>query len=178
VLLFGHAISLWDSYGLAGLEMGSGSVNEDSRGRRYLNVTVSIPDFVSPPTVDQFTHSQQSIGIDLGLKDFLATSSGIKVQAQQFYRGAQAKLATAQRANKKRWVKTIHCQIANRRKDFQHKLSTTLVKQSGAIFVGNVNASGLAKTRMAKRSGRRLESVQGHAQGKMRSRRCHVRNCR
>jgi len=55
VLLFGHAISLWDSYGLAGLEMGSGSVNEDSRGRWYLNVTVSIPDFVGPPTVDQFT---------------------------------------------------------------------------------------------------------------------------
>ena len=31
-----------------------------------------------------------------------------------------------------------------------HKLSTRLVKEHGAIFVGDVNASALAKTRMAK----------------------------
>jgi IS605 OrfB family transposase len=31
-----------------------------------------------------------------------------------------------------------------------HKLSTRLVKANGAIVVGNVNASALAKTRMAK----------------------------
>jgi IS605 OrfB family transposase len=60
------------------------------------------------------------------------------------------KLAVAQRANKKHRVKAIHAQIANRRKDFLHKLSTRLVKENGAIFVGNVNAAGLAKTKMAK----------------------------
>ncbi len=31
-----------------------------------------------------------------------------------------------------------------------HKFSTALVKEYGAIFIGNVNASALAKTRMAK----------------------------
>jgi putative transposase len=31
-----------------------------------------------------------------------------------------------------------------------HKLSTRLVKANGAVFVGNVNASALAKTRQAK----------------------------
>jgi putative transposase len=31
-----------------------------------------------------------------------------------------------------------------------HKLSTRLVKANGAIVVGNVNASALAKTRLAK----------------------------
>jgi transposase len=31
-----------------------------------------------------------------------------------------------------------------------HKLSTTLVEEYGAIFIDNVNASALAKTRMAK----------------------------
>ena len=36
------------------------------------------------------------------------------------------------------------------RKDFLHKLSTRLVKAYGAISVGNVNASALAKARMAK----------------------------
>jgi putative transposase len=40
--------------------------------------------------------------------------------------------------------------IAHRHKDFLHKLSTRLVKANGAIFVGNVNASALAKTQLAK----------------------------
>ena len=31
-----------------------------------------------------------------------------------------------------------------------HKLSTALVEEYGAIFIGNVNASALAKTRIAK----------------------------
>ncbi|MFM0431840.1 transposase [Paraburkholderia aspalathi] len=40
--------------------------------------------------------------------------------------------------------------IKNSWKDPLHKLSTALVKEYGAIFIGNVNASALAKTRMAK----------------------------
>jgi len=43
----------------------------------------------------------ESIGIDLGLKDFAATSDGTIVEAQRFYRDLEAKLAIAQRANKK-----------------------------------------------------------------------------
>ena len=62
----------------------------------------------------------------------------------------EQKLATAQRANKKGRVKAIHARIAHRRKDFHHKLSTRLVASYGAIFVGNVNASALAKTHQAK----------------------------
>ena len=60
------------------------------------------------------------------------------------------KLAVAQRANKKQRVKAIHAKIANRRKDALHKLSTQLVNEYGAIFIGGVNAASLAKTRMAK----------------------------
>jgi len=47
-------------------------------------------------------------------------------------------------------VQAIRAKIANRRKDFLHKLSTRLVKANGAIFVGNVNAPAPAKTRLAK----------------------------
>jgi putative transposase len=59
-------------------------------------------------------------------------------------------LAVAQRARKSGRVKAIHAKIKNRRKDFLHKLSTRLVDDNGAIFVGSVNASALAKTNMAK----------------------------
>lgn len=139
----GKALSLWDSYGLANYALRSGNFSEDARGRWYLNVTVDVK--IPPPST-----GKGALGIDLGLKDFAACSDGFKVEAQQIYRGAEKALAKAQRAKKKRRVKAIHAQVANRRKDFLHKLSTRLVQMHGAIFVGNVSASKLAKTKLAK----------------------------
>lgn len=138
----GQCFSLWDSFGLSKYKMRSGSFSQDARGRWYANIFVKAEANQSVGT--------SSIGIDLGLKDFATMSDGSKVEAQRLYRGAEVKLAVAQRANKKSRSKAIHAQITNRRKDFLHKLSTDLVSRNGAIFVGNVNASGLAKTTMAK----------------------------
>lgn len=139
----GTPLSLWDSYGLADYALGSGCFSEDSRGRWYLNVTVKVVKRVR-------CASTRSVGIDLGLKDFITTSDGMKVGAHLCYRSQEDELVTAQRANKKQRVKAIHAKIKNRRKDALHKLSTWLVNEYGAIFVGDVNASGLARTKMAK----------------------------
>lgn len=138
----GKFFSLWDSYGLGDCKLRSGSFSQDARGRWYANICVEVGCRKSEGT--------SLVGIDLGLKDFATLSNGEKIEAQRIYRGAEQKLAIAQRANKTQRVKAIHAQIANRRKDFLHKLSTKLVKENGAIFVGNVNAAGLAKTKMAK----------------------------
>ena len=94
--------------------------------------------------------STSAIGIDLGLKDFATLSNGQKIKARRIYRKLESKLATAQRAHKKQRVKAIHAKIKNTRRDFHHKLSTALVKDHAAIFVGNVNAKGLAQTKLAK----------------------------
>jgi IS605 OrfB family transposase len=40
--------------------------------------------------------------------------------------------------------------VSNRRKDFLHKESSKIVACRAAVFVGNANASALAKTKMAK----------------------------
>lgn len=138
----GHYFSLWDSYGLSNYKLGSGNFSQDSRGRWYVNICVEIDEVKSTGT--------KAIGIDLGLKDFAVMSDGTKIEAQKIYRNTEQELAKAQRANKKSRVRAIHAKIKNQRKDFHHKLSTKLVKEHGAIFVGNVNASGLAKTKMAK----------------------------
>lgn len=139
----GQPISLWDSFGLKDYELRSGSFCEDARGRWYLNVTVDV----KKPAASAGT---SAIGIDLGLKDFATCSDGFKVESQQLYRDMEPKLAIAQRANNKSRVKAIHAKIVNRRKDFLHKLSTSLVKGNAAIFVGDVNASGLSKSKLAK----------------------------
>jgi putative transposase len=78
------------------------------------------------------------MGIDLGLKTFAAFSDETlpPIEAERFYRDMEPALAIAQRARHRQRARAIHAKIANRRKDFLHKLSTRLVKANGAIFVG------------------------------------------
>ena len=47
-------------------------------------------------------------------------------------------------------MRAIHAKIANTRKDAMHKFSTGLVARNAAIFVGNVSAGAMVKTKMAK----------------------------
>ncbi|MDW3686542.1 transposase [Cupriavidus sp. CV2] len=140
----GQTLSLWDSYGLSRYDLRAGNFSEDARGRWHLNVSVQVPLKLGPPA------GQTEVGIDLGLKDLFATSDGQQVDAPQFYRDLEPRLAAAQRAGKKKRVRVLQAKIANRRKDFLHKYSTALVEKHRAIFVGNVNAAALAQTRAAK----------------------------
>jgi putative transposase len=142
----GQWLSLWDSYGLEAYQIRAGNLCEDARGRWYLNASVAVP--VAEPT--DRASVRRDLGIDLGLQDLVATSNGEKVTAPQFYRGLEPKLAIAQRAGKKDRVRAIHAKIANRRKDSLHQFSTRLMRAYDTIFVGNVNASALAKTPHAK----------------------------
>lgn len=137
----GHMFSLWDSYGLSAYELRSGSFNEDARGRWYFNVLVEHKAAKSSGTA--------AVGIDLGLKTAVTVSDGNTLEGRLF-RAAEQKLATAQRAGKKRQARTVHAKVRNQRKDALHKFSTALVQQNGAIFVGDVPASKLIKTKMAK----------------------------
>ena len=93
---------------------------------------------------------RSGIGIDLGLKDFAALSNGEKIENPRYLRQLAARLSSAQRARKRRQAANIHARIGQARRDFQHKLSTRIVREFDHIAVGNVNAAGLAKTHMAK----------------------------
>jgi putative transposase len=105
-----------------------------------------------PPVKSILDRSVPSLGIDLGLRTFAAfTDEALTpIEAKRFYRDLEPALAIARRARHRNRARAIHAKIANRRKDFLHKLSTGLVKANGAIFVGNLNAPALAKTRLAK----------------------------
>jgi len=116
---------------------------QDSLGNWFLNIVIEV---VEPPA----RPLERGIGIDLGLKDLATPSEGAKIPAPGFYRRAEAALATARRAHKRRRVKVIHARIARQRMDFLHKESVAIVRNFDLIAVGNVNASGLAQTSLAK----------------------------
>lgn len=97
------------------------------------------------------------VGIDVGLKSFYTDSNGNTVDNPKPLKKLLKKLTREQRrlsrkmpksANREKsrvHVARIHEHIANIRKDFLHKTSTTLVKQNKLIAVENLNIKGMLK---------------------------------
>ncbi len=93
-----------------------------------------------------------SIGIDLGIKSFLATSDGKIFDNPKFLSKAQSRLKFTQskyskhkgKRTKKRLV-LLHEKVANQRKNFLHKLSADIVKSHDTICVEDLNIAGLLK---------------------------------
>lgn len=119
-----------------------GAFIEDALGRWWVVFHVEVGQTVCK--------AEKSVGIDLGLKSFAALSDGREFVAPRHYRWLEQKLAMAQRAGNEKQAKRIHLKIANRRKDFLHKLSIMLVREHALIAVGDISAAKLARTRMAK----------------------------
>lgn len=141
----GRAYKAWISRDLKdGQKFGAGSFNQDAQGHWYINLPVVV-EFIASSGSD-------AVGIDLGLKELAAISDGSKIEHPSWYRKMQERISTAQRSGKKNQVKKLHAKVKNQRADFLHKESIRLVKKHGAIFVGNVNPSAVAKTTLAKSS--------------------------
>ena len=117
--------------------------SRDRRGHWFLNIVVELAD--APVRV-----LQHGVGIDLGLKEFAALSTGEKIVNPCRYQGVENQLAHAQRAGKKRLAANLYAKITHSRRDFLHKLSHRIVREFDYIAVGNVNAARLARTKMAK----------------------------
>jgi putative transposase len=101
--------------------------------------------FLVEERTERLPVSRNSVGIDLGLLDAVATSDGVKFGNPRFFQEDEKRLAKAQRclARKKKGSKNrqkarlnvarIHARIADRRNDFLHKLSTRLIRENQTI---------------------------------------------
>lgn len=97
------------------------------------------------------------VGIDLGLKDFVTLSTGEKVKPPKHLRKSERRLRIRQRrlsrkqkgsnnrAKARLRVAIQHERVANKRKDFHHKLSHDLVSRFGFIAFENLNVAGMIK---------------------------------
>jgi putative transposase len=104
----------------------------------------------------------KSVGIDVGLKDFLATSDGEYVCIPQFFRQSEKKLAKLQRQlarqvkGSHRWRKQagriakLHLHITRQRRDFFSKTWDWLFSKYDVVAHEKLNIKGLARTRLAK----------------------------
>ena len=101
--------------------------------------------------------TNKQIGLDLGLKYFVADSEGNKIEAPKFFRKAQYKLARIQRRlskkkkdgknrNKARQiVAKNHLKIQRQRKDWLHKLSYKYANENDTVIVENLNVLEMLK---------------------------------
>ncbi len=107
--------------------------------------------------------NELSVGIDVGLESFATLSNGIKIENPRFFRKNEKELAKAQRklskaeegtlerAKRRKVVQHIHQRIANKRKDFAHKLSRELVDSFGMIAFEKLNGKNMLQNhRLAK----------------------------
>jgi len=143
VVFAGQRFRVFDSYGLSGVDFRSGCFSQDALGDWYFNVVVRLPAQVEAmPSL--------AVGIDLGLKVIATTSDGDELGAGRWIRDAAPRLAMAHRRAHKRQAARIHRRVARQRSDALHKFSTGIVRKYGAIYIGDVSSTKLAKTRMAK----------------------------
>lgn len=142
VTYVGRTISFWGSRPLPG-KVRFGSFVEDAQGRWYVN-------FVCEDLTPERAKTGKRAGLDLGLKTIATLSDGVALSREPLTRKFEVRLATAQRARKKKQVTRIHAHVKNKRKDWSHKASTLLTREYDVLVVGNVSSSKLKKTRMAK----------------------------
>ena len=139
---FGRRFKLWQSQ-KNDAPIRCGSFSQDPKGNWFINLTIE-------DTKPILIKTGKSVGIDLGLKTIATLSDGRSLNRENQTNKYANKLAMAQKARKKKLVKTIHTKIKNVRKDWAHKETTKLVNEFDTIVVGNVSSSKLKKTRMAK----------------------------
>jgi putative transposase len=101
----------------------------------------------------------QQIGIDMGISSFLTTSKGQKIDNPRWFRKSQADLRRKQRAmerckrgsiGKKRaklLVAKLHKHIFNQRNDFQHKLSTDIIRKTDFIVVEDLKIRNMSRNK-------------------------------
>ena len=138
------------------------SVSKDPSNRYFVS-------FLVEEELEQWDKTDGRIGVDLGVKDVMVTSTGFASGNPKYYQKYQARLKTLQRrlAKKKKGsnnrykarlkVAKLHAKIADCRKDFLHKLTTQLVRENQAIYTETLavknmmaNPKGLARMELAK----------------------------
>ncbi|WP_223198402.1 RNA-guided endonuclease InsQ/TnpB family protein, partial [Solihabitans fulvus] len=132
------------------------TIVKDAAGRYFASFVVQTGEGETlPPAASE-------VGIDLGLTHFAVLSDGTKVTAPRFLRRAARALTRLQRAlsrkkrgsqNRKKAVVKVaraHARVADTRRDWQHKLSTAIIRDNQAVYVEDLCVAGLGRTRLAK----------------------------
>lgn len=130
-------------------EVRSVTISEDA-GHWYAAVNVEIE-------LPEHKHPQESVGIDLGVKTLAVLSDGQEFENQKLLRSELRKLKRLNRELSRRqegsgrWKRTktklakLHRRIANKRLDYQHKMTTEIASTYRIVGVEDLNVAGMLR---------------------------------
>jgi putative transposase len=128
-------------------EVKQATISKTKTGKFYVSVLV---DTGNPTPTKTRISDGTSIGIDLGLKDFLVTSEGEVVSNPRHLKNALNRLKFLQRKyslykgkRTKKQLAVQHEAVANARMNFLHQLSSRLIRENQTICLEDLNVKGM-----------------------------------
>jgi putative transposase len=140
-------------------EIKQATISKTSTFRYYISVLVETgKPVIKPKPIKEKT----AVGIDFGVKTFAVLSDGTVFTNNHFFKTAQRTLRIEQRKLSRRYKKgakeqsksyqkqrllvaKLHEKIANKRHDYLHKISTSIIKKYDTICLEDLNIAGMLK---------------------------------
>lgn len=134
------------------------TVSQEPSGKYYVSLCCTDVE------IKPFEKTGNSIGLDLGIKEFCITSDGEMISNPKYLKKSLDKLVKLQRElsrkskggsnrNKARIkVARLHEKISNQRKDFLQKLSTELIRQNDVVCIEDLQIKNMIKNHKLARS--------------------------
>jgi putative transposase len=133
-----------------GAEPSTVTVSRDAAGRWHISILVE-------ETIRPLPAADSAVGIDAGITSLLTLSTGEKIVNPRHERRDRERLAKAQRdlarkakgsANRaKAKVKAakVYAQIADRRRDHLHKLSTRIIRENQTVMIEDLSVRNMVR---------------------------------
>ena len=131
----------------------SATLSKTKSGKFYLSVLLSM----NEEEFKQFSHTDNKVGIDLGVKDFIITSDGEVFENKHFLKKSENKIKKLQRQLSKKdkgsnnryktrlkLAKAFE-RLTNQRLDYIHNVVNSLLRTYDYIFMENLNVQGMLK---------------------------------
>ena len=114
--------------------------------------------------IDEYEHTGEAIGLDLGIKDLIIDSNGTKYDNKKFLKESERKIKHLQRelSRKKKGshnrekarlkLAIAHEKLSNKRNNYLHQITTKIVKENSIICIENLNVKGMMKNHKLSKS--------------------------
>ena len=131
----------------------SATLSKAKSGKFYLSVLLSM----NEDEFRQFRHTDNRVGIDLGVKDFVITSDGKVFENKHFLKKTENKIKKLQRQLSKKGkgsnngnkvrirIAKAFEHLANQRIDYIHSVVNSLLRTYDYVFMENLNVQGMMK---------------------------------
>ena len=131
----------------------SATLSKTKSGNFFLSILIELPN----GEVVNFNLTDEHVGIDLGVKDFVITSDGEVFENKHFYKSQEQKIAKLQRQLSKkqkgsnnrnktriRLAKALE-RLTNQKENYIHSVVNELLRCYDIIFMEDLNVSGMLK---------------------------------